>query len=320
MLKSILASAGLSLPRIMDDLGLQERSQLSIVDFLRILESFAIELRDESLHMSKRPLLPGTNDHVLANLSHCNTLLDAMQQLASSYNFIHGGAYNRVEVKDREVIYVIDDRNFPYLDDSNSEHIRFNLECVLLFVHGIICSLCKPIKVELNKLQSRIPCKAQSILLAAFPTLPIRCTAPYYVLHYPVDLINVKLNIENNSLLTSALVYSQLQQALVNEPDSHEHFLAKVISVLEAGFYSQEVVAARMACSVATLRRKLAECNTSFRKVRERVLNQEAKMLLSQHINLDDIAHRLGFSDARSFNRAFKTWNGMTPRDFIDNQ
>ena len=320
MLTSILAAAGLSLPVVLADLGLQDNGSLSIVDFLRILESFSIELRDESLHMSKRPLLPGTNDHVLANLSRCETLLDALQQLASSYNFIHGGAYNRVEVKDREVVYVIDDHDFPYLDDSSSEHIRFNLECVLLYVHGVICSLSHPQQADLIKVQSRIPSKQQSLLLAAFPNLPIRYTASCYALHYPVELAKIKLRSEQNIPLTSARVYSELQQYLLVEPDSHENLLTKVRSALKAGLHSQEAVADCLGCSVATLRRKLADCNSSFRKAREKFLNQEAKMLLSQQMNLDDIAHKLGFSDARSFNRAFKAWNGLTPRDFVDNQ
>ncbi|GAC17934.1 helix-turn-helix transcriptional regulator [Paraglaciecola arctica] len=319
MLTSILAAAGLSLPVVLADLGLKDNGRLSIVDFLRILESFSVELRDESLHMSKRPLLPGTNDHVLANLSRSDTLLDALQQLASSYNFIHGGAYNRVEVKDREVIYVIDDRDFPYLDDSSSEHIRFNLECVLLYVHGVICSLSHPRQVDLKKLQSRASSQKYSLFLAAFPNLPIRYNASCYALHYPVELAKVKLRREQHIHLTSARVYSELKQYLLVEPDSHENFLNKVRTALKAGLYSQEAVADRLGCSVATLRRKLADCNSSFRKARERVLNQEAKMLLSQHMNLDDIAHKLGFSDARSFNRAFKAWNGMTPRDFVDN-
>lgn len=318
MLASILSTAGLSLSKVLADLGLQDNGLLSIVDFLRILESFAIEVCDESLHMSKRPLLPGTNDHVLANLSHCDTLLDALQQLASSYNFIHGGAYNRVEVKDREVIYVIDDKDFPYLDDSNNEHIRFNLECVLLYVHGVICSLTQPGLAGLIKLQSRTPHKAQSLLLAAFPTLPIRYAASCYALHYPADLAKIRLHREVNIPLTSAHIYSELQHYRLNEYDNGENFLTKVMMALEDGLHRQEAVAGRLGCSVATLRRKLTDCNTSFRKARERVLNQEAKILLSQQMNLEDIAQKLGFSDARSFNRAFKAWNGQTPRDFVD--
>lgn len=315
-LAQILSSAGMRLDEQLQKSGLSDATQLNIVDFLRILESFAVEVRDESLHMSKRPLLPGTNDHVLSNLGKCRSLQDALQELAASYNFIHGGAYNRVERRDRELLYIIDDRQFPYLDDSDPMHIRFNLDCVLLYVHGVVCSLGGHAAANsLVKVQSRADNGDNSVLQAAFSHLPLKFGAPCYVLHYQLDMADQPLQWQ--APLTLSSVYNQLQFHL-GQGNGDNNLVTKVRNLLEQGIQSQDAVAAELGYSVATLRRKLTESHSSFRQCREQVLNQEAKTLLAQQLALEDVAQRLHFSDARSFNRAFKTWNGVTPRDYIE--
>jgi AraC-like DNA-binding protein len=38
--------------------------------------------------------------------------------------------------------------------------------------------------------------------------------------------------------------------------------------------------------------------------------------MLDRHRHPDDVAQVLGFSDSRSFSRAFKAWNGVTPSNW----
>ena len=71
-----------------------------------------------------------------------------------------------------------------------------------------------------------------------------------------------------------------------------------------------------MGLSVATLRRRLSGEGFTFRALREEVLNETARRLLSGGKSVSDVAEALGFSDARAFNRAFKDWNGVTPKAF----
>jgi AraC-like DNA-binding protein len=47
--------------------------------------------------------------------------------------------------------------------------------------------------------------------------------------------------------------------------------------------------------------------------LRHAVLNESAKLRLSGSSQIGDIAEQLGFSDCRSFSRAFKGWNGVPP-------
>lgn len=73
-------------------------------------------------------------------------------------------------------------------------------------------------------------------------------------------------------------------------------------------------VARQLALSERTLRRRLAEENTSFRELAEEVHRVLAEELLATGaLSVDDVALRLGYAEATSFIAAFKRWTGTTP-------
>lgn len=77
---------------------------------------------------------------------------------------------------------------------------------------------------------------------------------------------------------------------------------------------SIDQVASALQLSVRTLRRRLSEDGCSFRALSERVRVQTARRLLEKEgMTVAAAAARLGFSDARTFRRAFKRWLGETP-------
>lgn len=73
-------------------------------------------------------------------------------------------------------------------------------------------------------------------------------------------------------------------------------------------------VAARLAMSAPTLRRRLKAEGTSYRQVKEEVYNALARdWVCQQDIAIEDIADRLGFSDGFAFRRFFRRKNGIPP-------
>jgi AraC-like DNA-binding protein len=73
-------------------------------------------------------------------------------------------------------------------------------------------------------------------------------------------------------------------------------------------------VAQQLAMSERTLRRRLAEENTTFRELFEEVYRVLAEELLATGaLSVDDVALRLGYAEATSFIAAFKRWTGTTP-------
>lgn len=81
---------------------------------------------------------------------------------------------------------------------------------------------------------------------------------------------------------------------------------------------SMEEVASQMARTTRTLHRQLREEDTSWRKVRDEVRMGMAEALLANAISFDEIAERLGYSDAANFSHAFKRWKGMSPKSYRD--
>ena len=75
--------------------------------------------------------------------------------------------------------------------------------------------------------------------------------------------------------------------------------------------------ARKLDMSPRTLRRKLSEHGTSFRKlVDELRMHVAIKYLRDTKLTTEDIASVMGFSDAANFRHAFRRWTGHTPLEY----
>jgi AraC-like DNA-binding protein len=73
-------------------------------------------------------------------------------------------------------------------------------------------------------------------------------------------------------------------------------------------------VAERLALSERGLRRRLTAENTSFRRILEEVRETLARAYLRDtRLQVEEIAERLGYSDAANFSHAFRRWTGSAP-------
>ncbi len=79
---------------------------------------------------------------------------------------------------------------------------------------------------------------------------------------------------------------------------------------------SMEHVADLLARTTRTLHRQLKEEGTTWRQLRDDTRISLAEELLAQPIQLDEIADRLGYSDATNFSHSFKRCKGCSPRAY----
>lgn len=80
--------------------------------------------------------------------------------------------------------------------------------------------------------------------------------------------------------------------------------------------WSEDTIAQRLNITGRTLRNQLRRAGTSYQAILNSLREQIARDALTRStLNVGDIATTVGFSDARSFRRAFKQWTGMTPED-----
>lgn len=76
-------------------------------------------------------------------------------------------------------------------------------------------------------------------------------------------------------------------------------------------------VARRLAMSPRTLRRRLQERGTTYQHILDEVRIELAKeYLASTGLSVDQIAGRIGFTEATTFRKAFKKWTGTNIREF----
>jgi AraC-like DNA-binding protein len=84
--------------------------------------------------------------------------------------------------------------------------------------------------------------------------------------------------------------------------------------LLPSGKLSLESMAKRMGTTARTLRRRLAEHETSFLELRDAVRLELAKQYLAERsLPLAEIAFLLDFADERALRRSFQRWTGVSP-------
>ncbi|HVV34626.1 MAG TPA: helix-turn-helix domain-containing protein [Vitreimonas sp.] len=286
--------------------------RVALADYFRMSRKLAFAAREESLGIAPRPLVSGTTDFVIAQAARQPTLGDAMSEAAAAYNRLHGGAYNSVAVNSDGFAFRIDDRTFPYPDRACA-NATFMMECVLINLHALACTLAgEDLTHNVIRVETR---RAQALDAGPldFWTCPVIYGAQAFALVYASPLAHHRLA---GGKLHEEAVHDRVL-ALI-EKREHGVFGAAlaVRQVLRDGVCDQHDAARRLGMSVATLRRKLAHEGLSFRQLRQEILNERAHARLLSRAKIADVADDLGFSDSRSFARAFKTWNGATPRAF----
>ena len=92
---------------------------------------------------------------------------------------------------------------------------------------------------------------------------------------------------------------------------------AVIRAVLAGGEPSTTSIARKLAMSARTLQRRLAEENLTVSALVEEVRRELALGHLNDPtLGLSDIAFMLGYSDATSFQRAFRRWTGQAPATY----
>lgn len=320
-LLEVAAARGVNVRALLGELQIPpavfaEGRDLPLSDYFRLQNGISAALHDETFRMSARQLLPGTTDFVLAHLSAAASLAEAMKILANSYNLLHGGEFNSVRRRGDVMTFAIDDRRFPYTQKDNRAFLAFSIECVQIFLHSILATLSRPhANAGLRRVSVTRPSRGDALHLDFWGT-PIRFGAAVYALDYSYDAATAA--IAPPGAVTAAEVYAEIAAASANAQTAGQGLEATdfVRRSLARGVIDQTRIAALAGVSAATLRRRLEAEGTSFRDLKSEVLNEAAKSLLLRRRTVAEVAEELGFSELRAFNRAFRSWNGVTPTAF----
>jgi len=82
-------------------------------------------------------------------------------------------------------------------------------------------------------------------------------------------------------------------------------------------FPTLEQLAAMLGVSAQTLYRQLRHSGTSYQKIKDDIRRETAiRCLVEGGLSVEAVSEIVGFSEARSFTRAFRHWTGMSPRNY----
>ena len=329
-LLALLAKAGipfekllgaLSLPSDLFDQPQRPSKQLTLGDYLRLLGQISRFMQDEACQLSSRAVLPGTLSFLLDTIIASHTLGEAMHQLSRSTNILYGGEFNQIQEDDQHVAYIVDDQKFPFSFESERYHY-LTTECALLYTNAMF-SLATNRRSEQLLLASwtRRPDTMRECDPLSTLGKPMRYGCSSYRLYYHREALALPITLTAADQLLPADITQRTIAITEHQPDKAtpgENLIAQLESAFEQQITEQKAVAQRLNMSTATLKRRLLTHGLTFRHCREQFQDRQAKALLAKGSSPSDVAEHLGFSDSRSFYRAFKSQNGITPRAYID--
>jgi len=129
---------------------------------------------------------------------------------------------------------------------------------------------------------------------------------------------NASANHENYRLALQQCEFMLAQ--LQSDKPSYQTRLKKMMLSRPPGTLSEDEAAASLFMSKRTLARKLKHEGSSFRKIRDEILSQQAASYLrDSQLSIEAIAVLMNYHDSANFRRAFKRWFGQPPEQFRRN-
>lgn len=144
---------------------------------------------------------------------------------------------------------------------------------------------------------------------------PVVCGASQNAIIFRAVDAQLPFVTRNDELL--AMLAPQFDQEL-KERDEQSSFTELVRGAIQKSLTGQrpsiEGIARGLHISSRTLQRRLQDSGSSFQRVLDEARHQMARYYLgSSVLELNEAAYLLGYEDANSFIRAFRTWEGIPP-------
>lgn len=269
-----------------------------------IVRAYLNESGDETHALSAVKTPPGSFEFLIGSMLQAQNLADGLERLTRASTVLSGGMSSRI------------------LHNNSRSGIAFNIESIQephrslyigLWVVVFQCALAwlsgRSIKVKLIY----IPHKASALTKEALILLgaPIRHIGNEVVIWYDKQELQKKLSRDDIWLVEDRSYAEYLH--MVNTLNKQEGFDSnswreEILMLISDGVFNLDEASASLNASVAKTRRALSQEGTSFREILDEYRLKSFDRLTSSHMNQDDIAFELGYSDSRSLRRARKRW------------
>jgi len=296
---AVLAAAGIS-PTLLTD----ERARVTADQYTRLIQALWDELDDEFMGFGPKPSKRGTFPTMCLLAVGCPDLASALRRGLAFYDLFDVRPGMRLVEDAATARFDLDMAGF---DDPD----RFLTESLLVLWHRFSSWLIGR-RIPLRGVDFTYQEPAHGAEYHLIFGAPLRFGAPVTGLHFDARFLRMPV-VQDEAALRRYLRHSPAE--LLSRRDYGADAASQVRRLLGGGLTSGlPDVAARLGVSGPTLRRRLAVEGTSFREVREQLLRDQAvASLVRGGESVEELALRLGFSEASAFHRAFKRWTGSSP-------
>lgn len=311
---------GFDVDEILSTLGFTVTPNQQRVDgeqMTRLVQYVWANLNDEFLGCTKQPCKRGMFPFMAHHVFHYKSLEKMLEQGVSFYNLVTDNMQMKLvregDVAELEFVFTHPER------DPN----HFFLEFWLIIWHRFSSWLID-VKIPLTQVcftHAKPSHYQQAKLLFSCrhsfnrPVVKLCFNAKY------LDLPCVRTRKELTQFLRDS------PADLITIPGSEQSFKAKIRAILIHDdndiLYcpSFSTIALSLKMSAQTLRRRLKVEGTSYPMIKDEIRRDLAiDYLLMSNRNITDISNALGFSEPRSFTRAFKQWTGVSPSKYLQSQ
>ena len=135
--------------------------------------------------------------------------------------------------------------------------------------------------------------------------------------HFNADVLD--LPCPNANPITARVCQQFCDVVMAERPDESDLVRKIRAACLNSSkhFPTAEELAGQLGLSLRTLHRRLANEKLSYQEILDSMRRTVAtEFLQNTHLQIDQVAERVGFSDAASFRKAFRKWTGSSPTDY----
>ncbi|GAB2844255.1 AraC family transcriptional regulator [Lentzea nigeriaca] len=291
----VLAGAGIP-PSLLSD----DRARVTPAQYTKLIQTLWEVLDDEFMGFGPRPSKRGTFAMMCLLAVHCPDLESALRRGLAFYALF-----------DEPLELSLDDGRFSLHVPGDPDH--FLTESLLVLWHRFSSWLIGR-RIPLREAEFAYPEPAHAAEYHLIFGCPLTFDAPATAISFDRKFLRMPV-VQDEAGLRRFLRYSPAE--LLSRRDYGADTAGHVRRLLGSGVSGLEAVAARLGVSAPTLRRRLAAEGTSFREVREQLLRDQAvASLVRGGESVEELALRLGFSEASAFHRAFRRWTGSSPGSY----
>ncbi|MBZ6477371.1 AraC family transcriptional regulator [Streptomyces griseocarneus] len=289
-----------------------DRARVPAERFAHLIRALHRATGDEFLGLGPAPSRPGTFAMMCYACLGCRDLGSAVERAVRFYGLFPGGPDLALERQDGRAVFTV--RN----DLGDDDEGRFLAECAVVIWHRLASWLIGR-RIPLHGARFACPEPPHAREYALMFGCPVRFGAVSTGAAFDARWLAAPLVRDEESLSellrrAPAELLSRREYGTTVTEQVRRSFVRALREGRPARLPEVAQLAARLAVSPATLRRRLQEEGTSYQRLKDQVRRDAAIAGLAEGREpIAELAARLGFSEDTAFHRAFRRWTGVTP-------